>query len=111
MRNATSLIPERLSHIIIAFTFSENVYVRPCIYSFVQLERDNNAKVPIYVKLSKATNWKNFEVTSSSSFTDFPKRSFCDGGVGNGSSVVNAICSRPDGADDIVSYEEVEIVW
>ena len=50
----------------------------------------------------------NFEVTSSSSFRDFPERSFCDGEVGDGSGVMNAICSQPDVADDVISSYDAE---
>ena len=35
-----------------------------------------------------------------SNFRYFPKSSFCDGEVGDGSGGVNAICSRPEVADD-----------
>ena len=37
----------------------------------------------------------NLEVASSRSFRDFPKRSICDGEVGDGSGGVKSICSRP----------------
>ena len=47
----------------------------------------------------------NFEVASSSSFRDFPKRSFCDSDVSDCSSGMNAICGRPEVADDISSED------
>ena len=50
----------------------------------------------------------NLEVASSSSFRDFPKRLFCDGEVGDGSGGVNAICRRPEVADDVLSSEDAE---
>ena len=50
----------------------------------------------------------NLEVASSSSFWDFLKRLFCDGDVGDGGSGVNAICSRPEVADDVISGEDAE---
>ena len=37
VRNATSVIPQRLSPIIFAITCAENVYARPCFYSHVRL--------------------------------------------------------------------------
>ena len=43
----------------------------------------------------------NFEVASC--FEDFPKRSFCDGQVGDGSGGVKAIWGRPEVVDDIIS--------
>ena len=49
-----------------------------------------------------------FEVASSSSFRDFPKRLFCDGEVGDGSDGMNTICSRPQVAGDVISGEEAE---
>ena len=50
----------------------------------------------------------NFEVASFSSFQDFPKRLFCDGEVGDGSSGMNAICSRPEIAGDVIFCEDAE---
>ena len=50
----------------------------------------------------------NFEVASSSSFRDFPKRLFCDGEVSDGIGGVNAIFSRPEVADDVISVEDPE---
>ena len=38
----------------------------------------------------------------------FPKIQFCDSEVGDGSSGVNAICSRPDEANDVVSGQDVD---
>ena len=49
----------------------------------------------------------SFEVASFSSFRDFPIRSFCDGEVGD---FMNAICSRPEVADDAVSCEDVDTI-
>ena len=45
----------------------------------------------------------NFQVASSSSFQDFPKRLFCDGEASDGISGMNAICSRPEVVGDIIS--------
>ena len=50
----------------------------------------------------------NFEVASSRSFRDFRKRLFCDGEIGNGRDSVNAICSRPKVADDVIFGEDAE---
>ena len=49
----------------------------------------------------------NFEVASFGTFLDFPKWSFCDGEVSDGSGGINAICSRPEVADDIISGKDV----
>ena len=43
------------------------------------------------------------KVASSTSFRDFPKRLFCDGEVGDGSGGMNAICSLPEVAGDVIS--------
>ena len=48
------------------------------------------------------------EVASCSSFRDFPKLLFCDGEVGDGRGRVNAICSQPEVADDVISCEDAE---
>ena len=37
VRKATTLIPERLSSIMLTITFNEPVYARPCSYSYVPL--------------------------------------------------------------------------
>ena len=50
----------------------------------------------------------NFEVASSSGFRDFPKRLFCDGEVGDGGCGINAICSRPELAGDVISGEDAD---
>ena len=50
------------------------------------------------------------EVASFSSFRGLPKRLFCDGEVGDGSGVVNAICSRPEVADDVIYCEDAEML-
>ena len=39
---------------------------------------------------------------------DSPKRLFCDRKFGDGSSAVNAICSRSEVADDVISCEDEE---
>ena len=49
MRNAMTLISERLLYIMLAITCSENVYARLCSYSYLRLECDNNKKMAIYV--------------------------------------------------------------
>ena len=50
VRNATTLILERLLSKVLVNTCSEYVYARPCIYSHLQLERDNNTQMAIRVK-------------------------------------------------------------
>ena len=51
----------------------------------------------------------NFEVVSSSSVRDFQKRSFCDDDeVVDGSGGMNASCSQPEVADDIISSEDLD---
>ena len=50
----------------------------------------------------------NVETANSSSSRDFPKWSLCDSEVGNGSGGVNANCSRPEAADDVISGEDAE---
>ena len=50
----------------------------------------------------------NFEVASSSSFRNFPKRSLFYVEAGGSSDIVNAICSRPEVVDDVISGEDVE---
>ena len=50
----------------------------------------------------------NVEVASSGSFQSFPKRSFSDGEVGDGSGGVDAICSRPEVPDDVIYGEDVD---
>ena len=49
----------------------------------------------------------NFEIASSISFRF--KKSFCDSEVGGGVGSVNAICSRPDVDDDVISGQSVDI--
>ena len=49
VRNATSLIPQRLSYIVFAITCSENVHALQCIESHGRLDRDNNTIPAIYV--------------------------------------------------------------
>ena len=50
------------------------------------------------VKTTESYGALNCEGCSSSSFQDFPNSSFCDGSGG-----VNAICSRPEVVDDVIS--------
>ena len=50
----------------------------------------------------------NCESVGSSSVLYFPKRSFCDGEVGDGSGGMIAICSQSEAADDVISGEDVE---
>ena len=52
----------------------------------------------------------NFGEASFSTFRDFPERSFCDGEVSDGSGSINAICSRPEVADDVVSGTDVNYI-
>ena len=47
VRNATPLIPQRLSSIILTITCSENVHARPCIESHGRVDRDNNTTFTI----------------------------------------------------------------
>ena len=49
VRNATSLIQQRLSYIMLAITCSENVRALPCIDSHGRIDRDNNTTPAIYV--------------------------------------------------------------
>ena len=48
----------------------------------------------------------NFKGASFSTFRDFPKRSFCDGEIGDGS--MNVICSRPEEAYDVIAGKDVD---
>ena len=50
----------------------------------------------------------NFEGTKFITFRDLSKRSFCDGEVGDGSGDTNAICSRPEVADNVISGTDVD---
>ena len=50
----------------------------------------------------------NFKVDCRCIFRDFPNRSFCDGEVAGGSGGVNAIFSRPEVIDDVISCDDVE---
>ena len=50
----------------------------------------------------------NFEGASFSTFRDIPKRSFCDGEVGDDSGGMSAICSQPEVADDVISSIDVD---
>ena len=49
VRNAKSLIPQRLSATILAIASSENVRVWPCIDKHGRVHRDNNTTQAIYV--------------------------------------------------------------
>ena len=49
VRNATSLIPQRLPYIMLAITFCENVCALPCIDSHGRIDCDNNMTRAIYV--------------------------------------------------------------
>ena len=59
VRNATSLIPQRLSSIILAITCSENVHPWPCIDSRERVDRDNNTTPVIYVIHRSITKNRN----------------------------------------------------
>ena len=50
----------------------------------------------------------HFEDAGYSTFTDFPKRSFCHGEVGDGSVGMNAICSQPEVGDDVIYSRDVD---
>ena len=50
----------------------------------------------------------NFEVASSSSFRDYPRRLFYDSEVGDDSSGMSVICRRLEVADNMVSSENVD---
>ena len=41
-------LPERPSCITFGITCTENTFARPCIYSYVRIERDNNMKIAFY---------------------------------------------------------------
>ena len=50
-----------------------------------------------------------FEGANFSTFRDFPKRSFCDSKVGDGSDGTNVTCSRWEvAADDVISGNDVD---
>ena len=51
----------------------------------------------------------NCEVASSSSYPDFPKRSFCDSEVNDDSGGVNTIGSRPKVADDVIAGKDADL--
>ena len=53
----------------------------------------------------------DFEGATFSSFRDFPKTSLCDGEVCDGSGGMNAICSRPEVADVVISGKDVDAFW
>ena len=53
----------------------------------------------------------NFEIASSSSLQDFPKRSFCDSEIGDSSGGMNAIYSQPKVADDVISMQVETTLW
>ena len=50
----------------------------------------------------------NFKGARFSTFREFPKRSFCDGETGDGSGGMNAICSRPQVDDEVISSRDVD---
>ena len=50
----------------------------------------------------------NFEVASSSSFRDNRDKIFSDAEVGGGACGINAVCSRLEVADDVISGYNVE---
>ena len=49
LRNATSLIPQRLSYILLAITRSVNVRALPCIVSHWRIDRAYNTTPAVYV--------------------------------------------------------------
>ena len=53
----------------------------------------------------------NFEDAILSTFRGFQRRSFCDGKVGDGGGGMNAICSRPEVADDATSGIDIDTYW
>ena len=53
----------------------------------------------------------NFEDASISTFRAFSTRSSCHCEVGDGSSGMNAICSRSEVADDVISSADVDTFW
>ena len=50
----------------------------------------------------------HFEGSIFSTFRDIPKRSFCDGEIGDGNGGMNAICNQPEEADNVISGEAVD---
>ena len=50
----------------------------------------------------------NFEDTGFSTFRDFPESSFWHGEVGAGGDGMNAICIRPEVADDVISDTDAD---
>ena len=55
------------------------------------------------IKTGQGSAVINVEGASFSTFLNIPKRSFCDVEVGDGSGGMNATCSRPEVADDVIS--------
>ena len=82
---------------------NEHVYAICC-----RTEVDDDVISVLSVKTIEDYIVIHFEVASSSSFRDFPKRLFCDGEVGDGRGGVNKIHSRPEVADDVISCEDAE---
>ena len=82
---------------------NEHVYAIYC-----WLEIDDNVISGPNIKTIKSYIEENFEVASSSSFWDFPKRLFCDGKVCDSSGGVNAICYWLEVADDVIASEDAE---
>ena len=76
-------------------TQNEHVYCRPEVDDEVISGR-NVKNVEGYIVV-------NFEALAVSEI--FPKRLFCDGEVGVDSCNVNAICSRSEVADEVISVD------
>ena len=72
-----------------------------------RLEVDDDTISGRNVKAIKGYIIANFQVANFSTFRDIPKRSFCDGEVGDLGVGMNTICSWPEVVDDVVSGKHV----
>ena len=73
-----------------------------------RLEVDDDVISSENIKTTQGYAVVNFECGSFSTFRDFPKRSFCDAEVGDGSGGMNAICIRWEVADHVISGNDVD---
>ena len=73
------------------------------ICDLLPTESDDNVISSRNIKTIQGYAVVCFEGVSFSTFLDFPKISFCDGDVDDGSGGVNAICIRPKAADDAIA--------
>ena len=87
-------------------TQNEHVYA---IYYWLEAAVDDVISVQ-NIKTVQGYMVVNFEGTGfNSTLRYFPKRSFSDNEVGDGSGRMNAICSRPEVPDDVTSGRYVDI--